>query len=177
MLTTLRQLAQDDAGFIVSAELVLISTIAVLGLIVGLSEVALNINNELEDVGSAFASIKQSYSYEGAQTQYAEDSRTNLSRPHRTAVALSSRDLYDRLTQIEVELQTAARTEGWNVSWSEHASAMGGARTAAREKRYARAVDELGRAIDALMTGVPRTADEGNNNQGAGSSGTAGQTN
>ena len=66
MLTTLRQLAQDDAGFIVSAELVLISTIAVLGLIVGLSEVALNINNELEDVGSAFASIKQSYSYEGA---------------------------------------------------------------------------------------------------------------
>lgn len=95
------------------------------------------------------------------ETQYTEDSRTNLWRPHRTAVALSSRELYERLTQIEVELQTAARTDGWKVSWSDHASAMGGARTAAREKRFARAVDELGRAIDALMTGVPRTADEG----------------
>jgi len=57
----LNQLINDEAGFIVSAELVLISTIAVLGLVVGLSEVALNVNNELEDVGSAFASIHQSY--------------------------------------------------------------------------------------------------------------------
>lgn len=64
MTTLFAQLINDDAGFIVSAELVLISTIAVLGLIVGLSEVALNINNELEDVGSAFASVKQSYSIE-----------------------------------------------------------------------------------------------------------------
>jgi len=55
-------LLNDEAGFIVSAELVLISTIAVLGMIVGLSEVALNVNNELEDVGSAFANVKQSYS-------------------------------------------------------------------------------------------------------------------
>ena len=131
----------------------------------------------LSGIGLVALSILAVRRGQQAQTQYAEASRTNLSRPHRTAVALSSRDLYDRLTQIEVELQTAARTDGWNVSWSEHASAMGGARTAAREKRYARAVDELGRAIDALMTGVPRTADEGNNNQGAGSSGKAGQTN
>lgn len=58
---TLASLLNDEAGFIVSAELVLISTIAVLGLVVGLSEVALNVNNELEDVGSAFASVKQSY--------------------------------------------------------------------------------------------------------------------
>lgn len=58
-------LLNDEAGFIVSAELVLIASIAVLGLVVGLSEVALNVNNELEDVGSAFASINQGYSVNG----------------------------------------------------------------------------------------------------------------
>jgi len=57
----LNALLNDEAGFIVSAELVLISTIAVLGLVVGLGEVALNVNNELEDVGSAFASVKQGF--------------------------------------------------------------------------------------------------------------------
>ena len=36
-MTTFTKLLNDDAGFIVSAELVLISTIAVLGLVVGLS--------------------------------------------------------------------------------------------------------------------------------------------
>ena len=60
-MTALNALLNDEAGFIVSAELVLISTIAVLGMIVGLSEVALNVNNELEDVGSAFASVKQDF--------------------------------------------------------------------------------------------------------------------
>jgi hypothetical protein len=61
MNAVLNTLINDEAGFIVSAELVLISTIAVLGLVVGLSEVALNVNNELEDVGSAFASFSQTY--------------------------------------------------------------------------------------------------------------------
>ena len=57
MIHSLKALYNDENGFIVSGELVLISTIAVLGLIVGLSEVAGNINNELEDIGSAFGSI------------------------------------------------------------------------------------------------------------------------
>ena len=61
-----RKLLNNDAGFIISAELVLVATIAVLGMIVGLSELALNINNELEDVGSAFASMQQSYNVQGS---------------------------------------------------------------------------------------------------------------
>lgn len=61
MKNIINQLINDEAGFIVSAELVLISSIAVLAMIVGLSEVASNINNELEDVGSAFSCIDQSY--------------------------------------------------------------------------------------------------------------------
>ena len=58
-------LINDEHGFIVSAELVLVATIAVLGMVVGLSEVALNINHELEDVGSAFGSLNQSYQVKG----------------------------------------------------------------------------------------------------------------
>ncbi|HVJ66852.1 MAG TPA: branched-chain amino acid aminotransferase [Caulifigura sp.] len=65
-MTTFKKLLNDDAGFIVSAELVLISTIAVLGLVVGLSEVSININNELEDVGSAFSAMNQGFSAAGA---------------------------------------------------------------------------------------------------------------
>ncbi|WP_437187998.1 branched-chain amino acid aminotransferase [Planctomicrobium sp. SH668] len=65
MSTTLNHLLDDEAGFIVSAELVLISTILVIGVIVGLAEVANGINNELEDVGSAFGSMNQSFVFSG----------------------------------------------------------------------------------------------------------------
>ncbi len=66
MIRVASLLLRDEAGFIVSAELVLISTITVIGLVVGLSEVAINVNNELEDVGSAFGALNQSYAYAGA---------------------------------------------------------------------------------------------------------------
>lgn len=55
----------DEAGFIVSAELVLVSTITVLAMVVGLSEVAHGVNQELEDVASAFGAVNQSYAYAG----------------------------------------------------------------------------------------------------------------
>lgn len=63
--TILAKLTRDEAGFIVSAELVLVATIAILAMIVGLSEVAVNINNELEDIGSAFGNLNQSYQVHG----------------------------------------------------------------------------------------------------------------
>lgn len=59
------QLLHDEAGFIVSAELVLVSTILVIGMIVGLSEVANGINQELEDVGAAFGAVNQSFHFSG----------------------------------------------------------------------------------------------------------------
>lgn len=58
-------LLNDEAGFIVSAELVLIATILVIGLIVGLSEVQHALNAELNDVGEAIGSLNQSYFYSG----------------------------------------------------------------------------------------------------------------
>ncbi len=66
MINTLKALYNDQNGFIVSGELVLVSTIAVLALIVGLSEVAGNINAELEDIGSAFGSMNQTYKVSGS---------------------------------------------------------------------------------------------------------------
>lgn len=58
-------LMNDEAGFIISAELVLVASIAVLAMIVGLSEVAMNVTQELEDVGSAIGSINQSFHVNG----------------------------------------------------------------------------------------------------------------
>ncbi len=61
------RLWNDQHGFIISAELVLVATIAVLSMVVGLSEVALNLNHELEDLGSAFGSMSQTYCVQGVR--------------------------------------------------------------------------------------------------------------
>ena len=65
MTNLFSKLIHDEAGFIVSAELVLVATVGVLSMIVGLSEIALNVNNELEDVASAFGSINQTFVQKG----------------------------------------------------------------------------------------------------------------
>jgi hypothetical protein len=59
------KLWNDEAGFIVSAELVLVATILVIGMIVGLSEVQHAVVQELGDVGEAIGSVNQSYGYTG----------------------------------------------------------------------------------------------------------------
>jgi Flp pilus assembly pilin Flp len=61
----LRKLWKDEFGFIVSAELVLVATILVLGMIVGLSEIQHAVVQELNDVADAFGSVNQSYGYSG----------------------------------------------------------------------------------------------------------------
>lgn len=61
----LRTLINDEAGFIVSAELVLVATILVVGMIVGLSEIQHAVVQELNDVAEAFGSVNQSYGYTG----------------------------------------------------------------------------------------------------------------
>ena len=61
----LKAFVQDENGFIVSAELVLVLTIAVLAMVVGLSEVAVAVNTELNDISNAIGSLNQSFSYTG----------------------------------------------------------------------------------------------------------------
>lgn len=55
----------DESGFIVSAELVLVATIVVIGMIVGLSEVQHAVVQELNDVADAIGSLNQSYYFGG----------------------------------------------------------------------------------------------------------------
>ena len=55
----------DEAGFIVSAELVLVATLLVIGMIVGLSEVQHAVVQELNDVADAIGQLNQSYYYSG----------------------------------------------------------------------------------------------------------------
>ncbi len=62
-MNLIHKLSADEHGFIVSAELVLVGTILVLGMIVGLTELSYGVNEELEDVGSAIGSINQTYYY------------------------------------------------------------------------------------------------------------------
>ena len=64
----------DEDGFIVSAELVLIATILVIGMITGLTSVRDAVITELADVGGAIGAINQSYTYGGAS---AHGSSTN----------------------------------------------------------------------------------------------------
>ena len=59
------RLWMDEAGFVVSSELVLVATLLVLGMIVGLSEVRNAVVQELTDLGQTFGTINQSYSFSG----------------------------------------------------------------------------------------------------------------
>lgn len=61
----MKKLWSDEAGFIVSAELVLIATILVLGMIVGLVSVRDQVVQELGDIALAIGVINQSYSFSG----------------------------------------------------------------------------------------------------------------
>ena len=61
----LRQLLNDESGVIISAELVLVLSIAVLAMVVGLSEVAVAVNTELNDISNAIGSLDQSIGYTG----------------------------------------------------------------------------------------------------------------
>lgn len=57
------RLYRDEQAFIVSAELVLIATVAVIGLIVGMVAIRDAVVSELSDVAGAMQDLNQSYSY------------------------------------------------------------------------------------------------------------------
>ena len=66
-MTLFRKLWADDAGFVISAELILVATLLVVGLIVGLTSLRNQVVQELVDVGQAIGSMSQSYSYSGTK--------------------------------------------------------------------------------------------------------------
>ncbi|MCA9084406.1 MAG: hypothetical protein KDA81_10140 [Planctomycetaceae bacterium] len=61
----MKNLWNDENGVILSAELVLIGTILVLGMIVGLVELQCAVVGELSDLGDAIGNLDQSYCVPG----------------------------------------------------------------------------------------------------------------
>ncbi len=61
----LKQLWRDEAGVILSAELVLVGTILVIGMLVGLVELQCAVVGELSDLGDALGNLDQSYQTSG----------------------------------------------------------------------------------------------------------------
>lgn len=61
----MRKLFNDEVGFVITAELVLVLTIAVLAMVVGLAAVRDAITNEMNDISSAFGAVDQTYSVTG----------------------------------------------------------------------------------------------------------------
>ena len=58
----IKKLWSDEAGVILSAEIVLVGTILVVGMVVGLVELQSSVVDELNDLGEAIGAINQGYS-------------------------------------------------------------------------------------------------------------------
>uniref|UniRef100_A0A7C4LIR7 Branched-chain amino acid aminotransferase n=1 Tax=Schlesneria paludicola TaxID=360056 RepID=A0A7C4LIR7_9PLAN len=71
------RLWRDEAGFVVSTELVLVATIVVIGLITGLTTIRDQVSTELADVADAISEVDQSYSF-GAITAHASSTSGTL---------------------------------------------------------------------------------------------------
>ena len=75
----MRKLFNDEVGFVITAELVLVLTIAVLAMAVGLAAVRDSISQEMCDLSNAFGAVDQSYSVTGIRKNKAGD------KPHARA--------------------------------------------------------------------------------------------
>jgi len=65
MKSSLMRLWNEETGAIVSAEIMLVGTILVIGVIVGLKSVRDSVVTELADVAQAVANVNQSYCFSG----------------------------------------------------------------------------------------------------------------
>ncbi len=65
MKNLIRQLWNDEAGLVLSAELVFVASIGAIGMIVGLSAARDGITSELADVGDAVTEYNQGYQVAG----------------------------------------------------------------------------------------------------------------
>lgn len=65
MKKLIQRLWAEDVGAVVSAEIMLVATVLVLGSIVGLSSVRDSVVTELADVAQGVSNLNQSYSYGG----------------------------------------------------------------------------------------------------------------
>lgn len=59
----MRKLFNDEAGFVISAELVLVLTIGVLGMVIGLASLRDSLTSELVDLSAAFGAFDQTFNF------------------------------------------------------------------------------------------------------------------
>lgn len=85
----MRKLMQDEAGFVITAELVLVLTIAVLGMVVGLTAVRDAITNEMNDLSHAFGAVNQTYNVVGIRKEKL------TGKPHASAAGFGFNDASD----------------------------------------------------------------------------------
>src|SRR5262245_32519301 len=71
MRKLMAQLWNDDRGVIPATELILIATLLVIGLVTGLKNVNIAVNNELTEVADAIGAISQTYAYCGGTSNCA----------------------------------------------------------------------------------------------------------
>ena len=64
MMAFLKNLLDDENGFVVSSELILIMTVVCLGMVVGLTEVSYAVTGELVDVANAYNRLNQGRRYQ-----------------------------------------------------------------------------------------------------------------
>ena len=70
-MKVMQRLWSEQDGAIVSAEIMLIASVLVIGVIVGLKSVRDSVVSELADVAQALANVDQSYSYSGTSGHHA----------------------------------------------------------------------------------------------------------
>lgn len=71
------RLWKDEDGFIISAELILVATIAILSMVVGLSVLSRAVNGELIDVANGFGSLNQSGRYGAFSSNQSQNLNSN----------------------------------------------------------------------------------------------------
>jgi hypothetical protein len=71
------RLWRDESGLVLSAELIIIVTVAVLGLVVGLSQLQFAVVSELQDAAAALASFNQSFGFTGFRGCFKLNGRTS----------------------------------------------------------------------------------------------------
>jgi len=112
MMSVFHALWNDEVGFIISSELLLIATILVLGMIVGLTTIRDQVVQELADVAMAFSDLTQSYSYTGVTGHTSSTAGSNFNDQTDFCDAANSQDTDGNFTPACVSVQIPPTEEG-----------------------------------------------------------------
>ncbi len=105
MKSMLKKFWNDEAGFVVTVEMILVATVVVIGIVAGLTVVRDAILAELQDTANAINAVNQSYGIAGATVAGADAD---------TPIAKNGNTVFNDA----VEGETVPTTQGVVVSYS-----------------------------------------------------------